>query len=780
MIKWFFLPVVCLWMSYAFLYAQSPHERVYIQTDRDFYVQGETVHFKGYVTAISDTIESTNLFVELLDTAGNRMAGICLPLIGAAAAGSILMPATQEAEILFLRAYTDITQQQRIPYQFIKPLFATMAGQSLSGEAQTELLTPNFFPEGGQLVYNADNYVAFKSSAVFEGIIKNNKGEKITNIKPISGGMGIFKFRPVPGETYSCHWKNNEQDQFVALPKPVQQGIAIHAYQQNEMLYIDLDNGGATGQHIRKPVVELHIGGEVVYMASLNMSNFDKFGFAVPLQELKPAIAELKVLDADRNILATRPVFIAKKSLTPGFEVDILKKNLAARGQNHISINFHDTLLKYVSVSVTDVSYADTLHKPGIVSVFFPPGFYLPPHHTGDIGDADPLDLAVLCMGNIPLPEHNKMDAHAPKQPKYLELSGMVKKGKKTYANKEVIVGIRSEYSGKELYKVITDEEGRFVLEGIILYGDSYIHSRKPGDAEEELVGDYNLKLPSFTEDAGLLNNFLKTVRTLRVNKTLEKDIPVTAKSNPLLSDTVVYEDSIVVLEEAVVTTNTSMAARKRVEELEKKYIEGTSFAGYSATGETLDVMNDPQSVRLNDLIAYIGLKMRSVSQRFVKGRRELAYYGRGTGGETIISVFYMNNTKIDRDLVETIRLNEVAVVKFIPMFASEQGFPPAIAIFLKKPGDQGYWEKDRYQLSEKKVTGYSVSKEYSMPDYHKGEIKVQKDGRKTLFWQPYVGVEKGIAEIKFFNNDFTRKIILRAEGVTIDGKIVYFEKVLD
>jgi len=244
--------------------------------------------------------------------------------------------------------------------------------------------------------------------------------------------------------------------------------------------------------------------------------------------------------------------------------------------------------------------------------------------------------------------------------------------------------------------------------------------------------------------------------------------------------DTVVYEDKIIVLEEAVVTASSALAARKRMEELEKKYIDGTSFAGYFATGETLDVMNDPQAARLTDLFAYIGSRMRIISQRFVRGRRELAYYGRGTGGETIVSVFYLNNTRIDRDLVDGIRLSEVAVVKFIPMLAGEPGFPPAIAIFLKKPGDEGYWEKDRYQLSEQKITGYTVSKEFLMPDYNKEETKVQTDARKTLFWQPYVAAEKGIAGIKFFNNDLTKKIRIVAEGVTRNGNIVYFEKVLE
>ena len=164
---------------------------------------------------------------------------------------------------------------------------------------------------------------------------------------------------------------------------------------------------------------------------------------------------------------------------------------------------------------------------------------------------------------------------------------------------------------------------------------------------------------------------------------------------------------------------------------------------------------------------------------RPVNGTKQLFYFGRGTGGQTMVTVFYLNNSKVDRDMLEAITLDQVAIVKFVPMLGSENGFPPALAVFLKKPGDQGYWEKDRYQLIEQKVTGYIIPRDFPEPDYSKAETKVEKDNRKSLFWKPYLAVEKGVAELRFFNNDRTKKYRVVAEGIAEDGSVFYFEKIM-
>lgn len=774
----YFFPLIWLFICSNVLFAQVPAEKVYVQTDRSFYTGGETVYFKAFVLSQREQVESTNLFAELFDTAMNRLAAVCLPVIDATAIGSLTIPKEIKNAPVFFRAYTDISLWQNEPFQFIRPLFRNAAPGKKKQDI-TVTAVPVFFPEGGKLVTNAENFIAFRSSAGFEGVIKNSKGVQITSVKTLSDDRGFFRLRPEEGESYFCHWIADGREQVKPLPVPVKEGIALHAYQQEDILYFDLDNGGNTNTAMLKPKVQLLIDGEVAFQVIINMTNFDKFSHSIPLREFKPGLTVLRVLDSSDNVVAKRNVFIIKKIADNNIQATIVKRDTAKRAENILTVNFPDTLLRYVSVSITDAAFNQSTTGTGLESVLLPENFLPIPDKQGNGNQPDLFDLAILTMGELTASTNSNSATGIQPLPRHLQLSGIARRGKKLVAGKEILLGIRSEYTGKELYKLMTDDQGRFVLEGLIIYGESFVHCRLP-KTNEELECEISLNVPVHNYDNNLLNDFRVKALSMLPEKTDDNVTAGNAENHLPYTDTLIFSGKIIELEEAIVKSNPQLVMRKRLEELEKKYIDGTAFSGYFATGETLDVMNDPQTMRALDLFTYIGSKMRSVSLQYVRGRRQLFYFGRGSGGQTMVTVFYLNNSRVERDILDGIRLDEVAVIKFIPMLGSERGMPPALAIFLKKPGDQGYWETDRYQLSEQKIYGYPVTKEYLAPDYNNPENNVQTDHRKTLLWQPYAVVDKGKAEIKFFNNDFPGKIRIRVEGIAENGSIIFYEKLLE
>ncbi len=763
LITWLLIPF--------FSVAQYPEERIHIQTDREYYAKGETIHFKAFIVTGDSVTESSNVFVELWDTAFRKIAEICLPVIDATSCGSVGIPGDTRSNPVFLRAYTDVTGMQGVPFQFVKPVYSKDPGI-----ATETVSAPVFFPEGGRLVYNAVNYVTFKSPENFKGSIRNNRGERVTDAEPNQYGLGVFSFRPVPGERYFCHWRSNERDMVTALPVPFENGIALHVSQSEDTLFFDLDNGGNKNLRILNPKVQLLINNEVAYVVVLNMTSKERFSYFIPLVEFGPGMAEVRVLDSEEQVLAIRPVFIARKMITSHVELDTVKKDFSKRGENIIRLDLHDTLLKYMSVSITDASFDNRPgDRTGLLSAFLPASLSSIPPVNAEGRFNGMLDLAVQTTSGIQKRgdvENTTVRATPERQ---LKLSGVVKRGKKPYANKEVLVGARSPYTGKELYKVFTDDQGRFELDGVIFYGETFVHCRRPGNADDELSADFFLRRPSPNTNIAFFEEFKQlAVASLQSYRRPEAGAE-TIPGEMLWKDTLISADSAIVLEEVVVHADNSLLARRRLEELEKKYIDGTGFSGYFATGETLDVMNDPRAPKYFDLFSYIGQNMRGITLTFRNGRKELLTFGRG-----IVTVFYLKNLRIDRDMADNIRPDEVALVKFVPMLATEKGFPPAIAIYLKKPGDEGYWEKDRYQLREQTVTGYTVPRDFRVQDYSQNERKVVLDARKTLLWQPYTVVDRGVAEIKFYNNDHAKKIRIRAEGISSDGNIVYFESVLE
>lgn len=773
------IQLLYLLLSHEVACSQGLHERLYIQTDRNYYAKGETIYFKGYILPGNDTIASTNLFVELWDTSFIKLAAICVPVLGATSVGSLTIPKDIRTNQVFLRAYTDITPFQQLPFQFIKPVLGISAGKLIQEADPNIPGNPVFFPEGGKLVYNAYNHVAFKGPLNFSGTIRTNNGEQVAMITTVYNGLGVFRFRPVKGKTYFCHWKINGKDSVLALPIPVENGVALHVSQRDDSLFFDIDNGRNMSLNIQKPRVQLMTNDKIVYIIDLTMNGNANFSYFIPLRAFQTGVAELRVLDNENNILARRPFFIPGKRFDRHTGIEIVQKDLAKRGNNLFRINFRDTSVRYVSVSVTDAVYNDGSKGLGLRSTLLPPG--ISPISSKTHADRyTELDLALLTMDDKPGEGIIKNDSLKTATSQYLQLSGIVKKGKKLLANMEVLLMVRSDYAGKNLYKVVTDEQGKFVMDGLILYGDAFIQCRLPGNADDELSCELRLKLPVVTEDSGFFNAFKQKTRSMASTGAMPVVAATPWQDHTAGEDTIIFGDKAILLEEAVVTTNSKQLALKRLQELEKKYLQGTGFAGYITMAETVDVLNDPSAHKSISLFTYIASKFHMIKMNYIWGREELLYPIRGIHGDTLIRTYYLNGTKITRDLMDGIRMEDVALIKFIPMLGMEPGLPPAVIIFLKKPGDQGYWEKEKSRGVEHKVSGYTVSRELQMPDYSMSEIKVERDTRKTLFWNPYTLVTNGIAELKFYNNDITKKILISVEGVTTNGNFVLFEKVLE
>ncbi|MBK6825438.1 MAG: hypothetical protein IPG86_00380 [Chitinophagaceae bacterium] len=651
MCKVIYLFIVLL--SQQLVYSQGVFERIYLQTDRSQYAAGETIYFKGFLLSDIDTIESANLFVELWDATHHQLGQVGQPVIDGTASGTISIPRELKSTWVFIRAYTEVTASQHSPYQFVKPVLypAAFNPSSIMGNALQE---PLFFPEGGKLVMNARNHIAFKAMPGFSGTIRNNKGETLATINPEFNGMGHFTLSPKSGENYSCYWQSNGKEWSKELPAAIENGIALHLRQTADTLYFDLDNGGNRNLSVLKPKIQLMISNEVAYLVGLNMTTRSSFSYFIPLLDYRAGMAELRVLDDQENLLAARPVFIGRHSLAAGNTMEVVKKDLGKRGENRLIFHVPDTSLRYLSVSISDAAYHTGSAGPVFMNAFTGANQWSDRSGWNQVRNPDQLDL--LIQTTIPsgaiISKDNQPAKSSP--PSSMQLSGTVKRGKKILANKEVLIGIRSAYTGKELYKVTTDDQGNFALDGIIVYGEALVHCRLPGNAEEELTVSFNLRQPSANVEKTFFDAYQQIAGSF-LDAGSTNTVPLVTSITATADDTLILAEKVITLDEVVVKSDPKLVERKRLEVLEDKYVNGTPFSGYSATGEALDVMNDPLSAKYLDLFSYIGMNMRSVSMRPVNGTKQLFYFGRGTGGQSMVTVFYLNNSKVDRDMLEAI-----------------------------------------------------------------------------------------------------------------------------
>ncbi len=193
-------------------------EKVYLQTDRDFFFLGDTIWFKAYLLDgqnLSLVSDIQNLYVELIDSQGKiRQEQVLLSEYGQAS-GSIIIPDTSVTGPFVIRAYTDYQKNFGEEMIFHKTIRISETKNSFELESDLPVIKKekpevdvSFFPEGGFLLTGTQNLVAFKAvdqtgmGVPIGGKVLNSKGEAVVFFRTDYKGMGQLFFDPQTGESY--------------------------------------------------------------------------------------------------------------------------------------------------------------------------------------------------------------------------------------------------------------------------------------------------------------------------------------------------------------------------------------------------------------------------------------------------------------------------------------------------------------------------------------------------------------------------------------------------
>ena len=142
--------------------------------------------------------------------------------------------------------------------------------------------------------------------------------------------------------------------------------------------------------------------------------------------------------------------------------------------------------------------------------------------------------------------------------------------------------------------------------------------------------------------------------------------------------------------------------------------------------------------------------------------------------------VIYLNEVEVDADILLTIPTAEIALVKLFSSFAAAQGGGPggALAIYTKKPELLKATSGNAVTY-----TGYTSIKSFPDLNYEKdASLRDKSDGRVTLFWRSnlFLNGTDSKLPIEFFNSDRAKRYRIVVEGMTITGRPLFFEKILE
>jgi hypothetical protein len=191
----------------------NPQEKLYVDTDRELYLTGETLWFKIYYVdgALHLPSDFSKVaYVEILDDENKVMLQAKTALKEGEGQGTLFIPASITTGNYHLRAYTQWMKNFDADFFFHKKISIVNAFRKLEKEeaGQVQPFSAQFFPEGGDLVYGLASKVAFQvidsrgNGIDFSGTILNSQNDTVASIHPHRFGIGNFTLTPAAGLSY--------------------------------------------------------------------------------------------------------------------------------------------------------------------------------------------------------------------------------------------------------------------------------------------------------------------------------------------------------------------------------------------------------------------------------------------------------------------------------------------------------------------------------------------------------------------------------------------------
>lgn len=216
-------------------------EKLYVHTDKNFYLAGELLWFKIY-NVDGARYQPVNLskiaYVEILDRENKPVMQAKIALTKGKGNGSFYLPVSVNSGNYKLRAYTNWMKNFSAANYFEKPVTIVNTLKTLSpaaADTTAKQIHAAFFPEGGNLVKEVTSKVAFKVTDAFgkgidcKGIVLSDRNDTLVSFQSFKFGMGHFMFTPAGTQAYKAVLTLPDGRSITQLlPAAYEQGYVMH------------------------------------------------------------------------------------------------------------------------------------------------------------------------------------------------------------------------------------------------------------------------------------------------------------------------------------------------------------------------------------------------------------------------------------------------------------------------------------------------------------------------------------------------------------------------
>ena len=292
-------------------------EKIFVHTDKNFYLAGEIIWFKLYYTDSNNKPLGLSKvgYVEIMDREHRSVFQAKIALHEGSGNGSLDIPVSLSSGVYTLRAYTNWMKNFSAEYYFEKTITIINTLKSYQSVAsQRSDYDIQFFPEGGNLVKGIESNVGFRivdqfgKGADCEGYVIDQSNDTITRFQPFRFGLGHFKLRPAAsGSIYRA---------VIRLPDTVVVKNIPIVYDHGHVMQLTSDNPS----QVRVTVTTNHSPAAVVYLlvhsrqslkvAQKGLIVDGKAEFVVEKNMLGSGISTFTVFDSQKQPVCERLYFI--------------------------------------------------------------------------------------------------------------------------------------------------------------------------------------------------------------------------------------------------------------------------------------------------------------------------------------------------------------------------------------------------------------------------------------------------------------------------------------
>lgn len=760
-----------------------PRERIYLHTDRQWYIFGDRIWFSAYVVAGSYRLPSgisRVLYVELIEPDGTLVQRVPVKLNSGRGSGSLTFGNANESTGNYtIRAYTAWSLNFGESYEFTSEIAVYTDDEAIPSSPEGDM-DLQFMPESGYLIDGLATNVGFKAvgrdgyGLDVSGVIRDENSDFEISFQSEHRGMGLIEqFIPVLGASYVAV----VDGVLYRLPEVQSSGYQLNIDQNSSQFLADIRSKGVeTGEAL---LLFAHVRGEIFY-ASLVLTEGGEGGTAIPKEQFPTGVIHFTLLDPRGRPAAERLAFHQNYVDRVEVGLELEKESYGLRDETALTLRITDfesnPLPARLSLSVFDDQLFDynpyytdintRLNLETEVNGYIEdPGFYFSGHEQA--GRA--LDILLLTQGWRAYDMNqiaNLDEINLFSFPETgITVSGFVKSGFRGRPLEDATVVFSFGPGEEEVQLSTTDADGRFILDDLQIEGADLINIRA-----NDASGSDRVRI-ELEEQFSNLPEYNGTMRGLRLRPAEDTEaaharetLAGRAESARLEVEQFVDAQMVGELEEITVTG-------ERMEEVDE-FERNLRFRG-DRTSQRIDFDERPALANLPFIEAIN--QIPGVSANRENGLSIQTGFTNLGGGPLPPALIIIDDIEATFSDLINLSPTEVQTVNVFRRsaelgFFGARGAGGAIVVRTRR-GDGGPSENQRGFISAR-IQGYHPPSEFYSPRYGitvPRDIE-QPDNRITLHWEEDLEIPAEGLTVRFWTNDIPSAYRIVVQGMTENG----------